>query len=41
MVRALEQTHGKVSSKNSTAEIFGLERSTLRARMQKLGIQKP
>jgi chemotaxis protein methyltransferase CheR len=41
IVRALEQTHWKVSGKNSAAEILGLERSTLRARMRKLGIQKP
>ncbi|MGD9365183.1 MAG: sigma 54-interacting transcriptional regulator [Desulfobacteraceae bacterium] len=41
IVRVLEQTHWKVSGKNSAAEILGLERSTLRARMRKLGIQKP
>jgi chemotaxis protein methyltransferase CheR len=41
IVKALEQTHWKVSGKNSAAEILGLERSTLRARMRKLGIQKP
>jgi PAS domain S-box-containing protein len=38
--RVLEQTHWKVSGKNSAAEILGLERSTLRARMRKLGIKK-
>jgi chemotaxis protein methyltransferase CheR len=41
IVRVLEQTHWKVSGKNSAAEILDLERSTLRARMRKLGIQKP
>ena len=41
ILRVLEQTHWKVSGKNSAAEILGLDRSTLRARMQKLGIQKP
>jgi transcriptional regulator with GAF, ATPase, and Fis domain len=41
IVRVLEQTHWKVSGKDSAAEILGLERSTLRARMRKLGIQKP
>jgi chemotaxis protein methyltransferase CheR len=41
IIQALEQTHWKVSGKNSAAEILGLERSTLRARMRKLGIQKP
>jgi chemotaxis protein methyltransferase CheR len=40
IVRILEQTHWKVSGKNSAAEILGLNRSTLRARMRKLGIQK-
>jgi transcriptional regulator with GAF, ATPase, and Fis domain len=33
----LEQTGWKVSGKNSAAEILGLDRSTLRARMRKLG----
>jgi chemotaxis protein methyltransferase CheR len=41
IVRVLEQTHWKVSGKNSAAEILGLNRSTLRARMRKLGIRKP
>ncbi len=38
IVQILEQTHGKVSGKNGAAEILGLNRSTLRARMRKLGI---
>jgi len=41
IVRVLEYTQWKVSGKNSAAEIFGLNRSTLRARMRKLGIRKP
>jgi len=41
IVRVLEQTQWKVSGKNSAAEILGLDRSTLRARMAKLNIQKP
>ncbi|MFC1859881.1 sigma-54 interaction domain-containing protein, partial [Thermodesulfobacteriota bacterium] len=41
IVRVLEQTHWKVSGKNGAAEILGLDRSTLRARMRKLGIVKP
>ena len=41
IVQTLEQTHWKVGGKNSAAEILGLDRSTLRARMRKLGIQKP
>ena len=39
--RVLEQTGWKVSGKNSAAEILGLDRSTLRARMRKLNILKP
>jgi formate hydrogenlyase transcriptional activator len=41
IVRVLKQTNWKVSGKNSASEILGLNRSTLRARMQKLGIRKP
>jgi len=41
IVGILEQTHWKVSGKNGAAEILGLNRSTLRARMRKLGIRKP
>jgi chemotaxis protein methyltransferase CheR len=41
IVRVLEQTNWKVSGKNSAAEILGLDRSTLRARLRKLGIQRP
>ncbi len=41
IIQVLEQNHWKVSGKNSAAEILGLDRSTLRARMQKLGIRKP
>jgi len=40
IIRALEQTQWKVSGKNSAAEILGIERSTLRARMRKLNIRK-
>ena len=39
--KVLEQTHWKVGGKNSAAEILGLNRSTLRARMRKLNIRKP
>ncbi len=39
--QTLEQTHWKVGGKNSAASILGLDRSTLRARMRKLDIQKP
>ena len=37
----LEQTQWKVSGKNSAAEILGLNRSTLRARMRRFDIRKP
>jgi chemotaxis protein methyltransferase CheR len=40
IIRVLEQVQWKVSGKNSAAEILGLDRSTLRARMRKLGIRK-
>jgi len=39
--QTLEQSQWKVSGKNGAAEILGLNRSTLRARMRKLGIKKP
>ncbi|MBF0203975.1 MAG: sigma 54-interacting transcriptional regulator [Desulfamplus sp.] len=41
IVQILEHTEWKVSGKNSATEILGLNRSTLRARMRKLGIIKP
>ncbi|WP_372371363.1 sigma-54 interaction domain-containing protein [Candidatus Uabimicrobium sp. HlEnr_7] len=37
----LEQTKWKVSGKEGAAEILGLNRSTLRAKMRKLGIDRP
>ena len=40
IIQVLEQVHWKVSGKNSAAEILGLERSTLRARIRKLNIHK-
>jgi len=40
ILSVLEKTGWKVSGKNSAAEILGLDRSTLRARMKKLGISK-
>ncbi len=41
ITRVLEQTNWKVSGKDGAAEILGLKRNTLLARMKKLGIQKP
>jgi transcriptional regulator of acetoin/glycerol metabolism len=40
ILQVLEQTKWKISGKNSAAEILGLDRSTLRARMNKLNIEK-
>ena len=40
IVQVLEQVQWKVSGKNSAADILGLNRSTLRARMRKLNIRK-
>jgi chemotaxis protein methyltransferase CheR len=40
ILRVLEQTKWKISGKDSAAEILGLDRSTLRARMRKLNIVK-
>jgi chemotaxis protein methyltransferase CheR len=41
IIRVLEQAQWKVSGESSAAEILGLDRSTLRARMRKLNIRKP
>ncbi|MCJ7538844.1 MAG: sigma 54-interacting transcriptional regulator, partial [Desulfobacterales bacterium] len=41
IVQTLEETRWKVSGKNGASEILGLNSSTLRARMRKLGIRKP
>lgn len=41
ILSVLKKTNWKVSGKNSAAEILGLKRSTLRARMDKYQIQKP
>ncbi|MFZ3046123.1 MAG: sigma 54-interacting transcriptional regulator [Desulfatirhabdiaceae bacterium] len=41
ILQILQQTQWKVGGKNSAAEILGLDRSTLRARMRKLDIRKP
>ena len=41
IVRVLEYADWKASGKDGAAEILGLKRGTLRARMQKLGIRKP
>jgi PAS domain S-box-containing protein len=41
IIRVLEHTNWKVSGKNGAAEILGLNRSTLRARIRRLGISQP
>jgi len=41
ILQVLEQTKWKISGKQSASEILDLDRSTLRARMRKLNIQKP
>ena len=41
ILQTLEETGWKVGGKDSASEILGLDRSTLRARMRKLNIQKP
>ncbi len=40
IIRVLEQTNWKISGKDSAAQILDLDRSTLRARMRKLSIEK-
>jgi len=40
IIGILEQTNWKVSGKDGAAKILGLNRSTLRARMRKLGIRQ-
>ncbi|MBT4289386.1 MAG: sigma 54-interacting transcriptional regulator, partial [Deltaproteobacteria bacterium] len=41
IIQVLEKTQWKVSGQNGAAELLDLDRSTLRARMRKLGIVKP
>ncbi|MBU1565666.1 MAG: sigma 54-interacting transcriptional regulator [Proteobacteria bacterium] len=41
ILEVLEMTNWKVSGKGGASEILGLDRSTLRARMAKLNIEKP
>lgn len=41
ILKVLNQVNWKVSGKNSASEILQIDRSTLRARMKKLGISKP
>jgi transcriptional regulator with GAF, ATPase, and Fis domain len=41
IVRALTETHWVIHGKKGAAEILGINPSTLRSRIDKLGIKKP
>ncbi len=41
ILRILDQTQWQISGRDGAAEVLGLNRSTLRARMKKLGIVRP
>lgn len=41
IIRALNETHWVVHGKKCAAEILGINPSTLRSRMEKLGIKRP
>jgi formate hydrogenlyase transcriptional activator len=41
ILRVLRQTHWRVSGPNGAAKLLGLKRTTLQARMRKLGIKRP
>lgn len=41
ILKVLDKTNWRVSGANSAAEILDMDRSTLRARMKKLGIRRP
>jgi len=41
IMKALEATHWKVSGENGAASLLGMNRTTLEARMKKLGISRP
>ncbi len=41
ILKALEATHWKVSGENGAARVLGMNRTTLEARMKKLGISRP
>jgi transcriptional regulator with GAF, ATPase, and Fis domain len=38
IVKVLEKTNGKIEGKSGAAELLGINPSTLRSRMKKLGI---
>ncbi len=41
ILKTLKYTHWKVSGENGAAQLLGLKRTTLEARMKKLGIERP
>ena len=41
IIRVLEQTNWRVQGKNGAAELLGIKSTTLRSRMEKLGIKNP
>jgi transcriptional regulator with GAF, ATPase, and Fis domain len=41
ILSVLEKTGWRVTGQNGAAEILGLKRSTLQAKMKKLGIKRP
>jgi formate hydrogenlyase transcriptional activator len=41
IIRALKETQWVVHGKKGAAELLGINPSTLRSRMEKLGIKKP
>lgn len=41
ILKTLKYTHWKVSGENGAAKLLGLKRTTLEARMKKLGIERP
>jgi transcriptional regulator with GAF, ATPase, and Fis domain len=41
IVSALEKTAWRISGKNGATEVLGIKRTTLQAKMRKLGIRRP
>jgi formate hydrogenlyase transcriptional activator len=41
ILRALRQTEWRIAGPNGAAQLLGIKRTTLQARMRKLGIKRP
>jgi transcriptional regulator with GAF, ATPase, and Fis domain len=41
ILRVLRQTHWRISGSHGAAKLLGIKRTTLQARMRKLGIKRP